>query len=231
MESDSERSDSEIDLGELLDEDTSMSGISVFLKKCNGYERITEEETNRFLEANLSTLTQTDINLLLKRSLQNISSIKMVIDAGFDIRGNDDDFFIECCRGYYNNDLVIFLLDECHCNPNAQGSRAMVMAGDSENLKVIQTLIDHGCKIPIEAIDDAIEYTYYDIINLFLKNEYDPNIIFRQMLKRMRIGENDGSIHLFKVLNKFNPNYEKVINDIKDDVNDDVNDDDDDDDN
>ena len=170
----------------------------------------------KFIEERIPNLSKEDLTQIsLLIWVMDIEIYQLLYDAGADMRANNDQLFIKSCSHSDNNFMKFFL--DIGSDPNAQGGKGLVGACGENYLENVIILVEHGCKITNEAIDISIAYTNTDIIKYLLENDADPNYMMTRIFKSTSVGCNDTDeegFDILKMISKYEPNYEKVINDL-----------------
>ena len=84
-----------------------------------------------------------------------LKQIKILVGAGANPRYNDDIFFVFSCQ-YDDIRSVIYFLDECGANINAQNSGALCNAIRYDQYEITKLLLD----LEIEVTDKAISFSF-----------------------------------------------------------------------
>ena len=179
-----------------------------------------EEKMTEIIE----TLDKSELTTLLEKSIFHVGHkyVSNLIGGGASIT---DKLFINVCQSGYS-EIVKVLLD-AGISYEHSNQKALTEAFKNCRLNVCRILLENGWEITEDCIKGAMGETFYEGIDLLMEYGADINIIIKHMFKNTRIGFNEElSMKLLKAVNKYNPNYQEVIDGLDNDDSSDDNEDD-----
>jgi hypothetical protein len=195
-----------------------MSIIEQFDKakeKANYFNSIKKFDSNKYNE--IHNLLQNFTKEQIKFFVQMINSFdaktaQILIETGLDI-STDPKLFVYFC-GICRADAVKVFVDN-GAKINYFEDEPLCAACDHGSDDVVKVLLENGAKITEKAIAHAIQKSSFGIIRLLLEYGADPNLVLKCILENCQIGnKSEDSIHILRVIEKFNPDYSKVIKDL-----------------